>query len=103
MNLFNWASSTDLHDLVKSCIVHYELKFIHPFEDGNGRMGRFWQSLILFNHNSIFRFIPIESLIKNNQQQSYDVLEKCDKAGESTFFIEFMLGIIDTCLLEYVG
>jgi Fic family protein len=102
-NLFSWAESSDLHDLVKSCIVHYELEFIHPFEDGNGRMGRFWQSLILYNYNSLFRFIPVESLIKENQKSYYEVLELCDKAGESTLFIEFMLGIIDECLLEYVN
>jgi Fic family protein len=102
-NLFKWAESSDLHSLVKSCIIHYELEFIHPFEDGNGRMGRFWQSLILYNYNSLFRFIPIESLIKDNQKSYYDVLEQCDKAGESTLFIEFMLEIIDKCLLEYVN
>jgi Fic family protein len=102
-NLFSWAKSTDLHELVKSCIVHYELEFIHPFEDGNGRMGRFWQSLMLYNYNSLFRFIPVESLIKDNQKSYYEILELCDKAGESTLFIEFMLEIVDECLLEYVN
>lgn len=101
--LFNWAKSSDLHELVKSCIVHYELEFIHPFEDGNGRIGRFWQSLMLYNYNSLFKYIPVESLIKENQKNYYEVLELCDKAGESTLFIDFMLGIIDQCLTEYVN
>lgn len=102
-NLFNWARTSDLHDLVKSCIVHYELEFIHPFEDGNGRIGRFWQSLMLYNYNSLFKFIPVESLIKDNQKSYYEVLELCDKTGESTLFIEFMLEIIDECLRDYIN
>ncbi len=102
-NLLNWAKSTDLHDLVKSCVVHYELEFIHPFEDGNGRIGRFWQSLMLYSYNSLFRYIPVESLIKENQKSYYKVLELCEKAEESTLFIEFMLKIIDECLIEYVS
>lgn len=100
--LFSWAKEEiELHFLIKSCIVHYEIEFIHPFEDGNGRMGRLWQTLILAKHNSVFKFVPVESLIEKNQMAYYEALEKCDKAGESTDFIEFMLGLIHQALKEF--
>ncbi len=92
--------SNDL-DLIKSCVFHYEFEFIHPFEDGNGRLGRFWQTLILSRYNSIFEFIPIESQIFQNQQEYYKVLEACDKKGDSTEFVEWMLGIVSTSLREF--
>lgn len=101
--LFKWIKEDEVHLLVKSCIAHYEIEFIHPFQDGNGRIGRFWQSLILKEFNSVFSFIPVESLIKDNQQLYYDALEKCDREGESTFFIEFMLGLIDQSLVKYLN
>lgn len=99
-NLFKYLKSDD-HLLVKSCVFHYEQEFIHPFSDGNGRMGRLWQSLILSQFNSVFEFIPIESLIKDNQQEYYQALEKSDKAGESTIFLEFMLSIIHQALKDF--
>lgn len=99
---FNWIKSDDTHALIKSCVAHYEIESIHPFEDGNGRMGKFWQTVILQEFNSVFRYIPTESLIKVNQQVYYNVLEKCDKIGESTVFIEFMLGLINQGLKEYI-
>ena len=69
-NLFKWAKSEkELHPLIKSCILHYEIEFIHPFEDGNGRMGRFWQTVILAEYDTIFSYLPIESLIKDNQKK----------------------------------
>lgn len=100
--LFHWIKSEkELHHLIKSCIVHYEIEFIHPFEDGNGRIGRFWQTVILADFNSIFLYVPIESLIEKNQKAYYQTLELCDKAGNSTLFIEFMLEIIFNSLKEF--
>lgn len=101
-NLFIWArKEQDLHPLIKSCVLHYEIEFIHPFEDGNGRMGRFWQSVVLSKYNPLFCYLPIESLIKDNQKKYYSVLEKCDKAGHCTFFIEFMLELILSATQEF--
>jgi len=84
--------------LIKSCVFHYEFKFIHPFVDGNGRMGRLWQTVILKDYSPVFEFLPIESLIKERQQDYYDVLGKSDNQGNSTRFIEFMLKIINIAL-----
>lgn len=89
--LFQWLSNTDEHPLIVSSVFHYEFEFIHPFIDGNGRMGRFWQSLILYSWNSYFSVIPIESIIRDKQQEYYKVLEECGSSGESTLFIEFAL------------
>ena len=82
------------HFLIKSSIAHYEIEFIHPFSDGNGRMGRLWQTIILTSHNPIFEYLPIESSIKNHQQEYYDALEKSDKSGDSSPFVEFILEMI---------
>ena len=77
--------------LVKSCVFHYEFEFIHPFLDGNGRMGRLWQTMILKEYSPVFEFSPIETLIKERQQDYYHVLGTSDNRGDSTNFIEFML------------
>lgn len=101
-NLLTWIKKeVDLHPLVVSSIVHYEIEFIHPFEDGNGRMGRFWQTLLLSKFDPLFKFIPIESVIEKNQKKYYKALEESDKQGESTAFIEFMLQTILTALKEF--
>jgi len=100
-NVFKWIKKEkEVHFLILSSIVHYEIEFIHPFEDGNGRMGRFWQDLILKEHDAFFRYVPIESLIEKNQKKYYKALEKSDKNGDSTAFIEFMLEIIKSSLEE---
>jgi len=84
----------ETHILIKACVFHYEFLFIHPFMDGNGRMARLWQHLILISYNPVFRFFSIESLIKENQKKYYNALEKSDKSGESTVFVEFLLELI---------
>ncbi|MEA3353068.1 MAG: Fic family protein [Campylobacterota bacterium] len=92
--LFEWLSNTKEHPLIVSSVFHYEFEFIHPFVDGNGRIGRFWQSLILYQYKSIFSFIPIESLVRDRQKEYYKALEDSGTLGESTPFIEFMLETI---------
>lgn len=87
--------------LIKACIFHYELEFIHPFEDGNGRMGRLWQQAILMNSYPLFEHLPIESLIHKNQKKYYAALEKSDIQGESTAFIEFSLEMIKLSLATF--
>lgn len=100
-NIFTWMKKEkELHPLILSSIIHYEIEFIHPFEDGNGRIGRFWQSLILKEFDNFLQYVPIESLIEKNQKRYYKVLEVSDQAGDSTVFIEFMLEIIKESLLE---
>ena len=95
-DLFEWVRKTDVHPLVSSCVFHYEFEFIHPFIDGNGRMGRYWQTMLLSRWKGIFAWIPVETIVKEHQQEYYDVIARCDAAGNSTAFIEFML----RCLLD---
>jgi Fic family protein len=99
-DLFSYLKKDKDPLLIKSCVFHYELEFIHPFEDGNGRMGRLWQSVILKDLNPIFLFLPVETIIKQKQSAYYKVLAKSDKSGNSTPFIEFILAAIDKALDE---
>ncbi|WP_187378552.1 MULTISPECIES: Fic family protein [Oceanobacillus] len=100
-DLFTWAKTATTPALIKSCVMHYEIEAIHPFEDGNGRMGRFWQNVILSQWQPIFAWIPIETIIYEHQQRYYDVLALADKDNNSTDFIEFMLDVILETLQNY--
>lgn len=100
--LFQFLRTDESHPLITGCVFHYELEFIHPFEDGNGRMGRFWHSLLLYRYDPVFEFIPVESLIKEHQQDYYDVLRASDRAGDSTTFVEFALSMIREALEQFL-
>jgi len=102
-DLFKYLKNEDELTLIKSCVFHYEMEFIHPFMDGNGRMGRLWQTVILMQQYPVFEFLPFETLISQTQQDYYNVLAQSDKAGRSTLFIEYMLDVIDKSLNELLS
>lgn len=98
--LFQYVKKSEDLELIKSCVFHYEMEFIHPFLDGNGRMGRLWQTLILMKKYPIFEFIPFETFIGDDQELYYKALSDSDKSGTSTQFIEYMLSVINRSLRE---
>jgi Fic family protein len=93
-DLFHWLRKAEYHPLVASSVFHYEFEFIHPFADGNGRMGRLWQTLVLSRWNPLFLLIPVESMVYAHQQEYYDALQQCTQQGLVTPFLEFMLTMI---------
>ncbi len=93
-NLFIWLADTALHPLISSSVFHYEFEFIHPFSDGNGRLGRLWQTVMLYRWNPLFEYIPVESLIHKHQQAYYNALQESTDLCDSAPFIEFMLTMI---------
>ena len=101
--LLGWLRGTDVHPLVASCVFHYEFEFIHPFADGNGRIGRLWQSLILSRWQPALAWLPVETVIREQQGEYYAALAASDLASDATAFTEFMLGALRTALSEAIS
>ena len=101
-DLFSCINTSEVHPLIKSCVFYYEFEFIHPFQDGNGRLGRLWQTAILKEWKKVFAWIPVESLIKDNQTEYYKALKSSDKNADSTLFIEFMLSLLLRTIEEII-
>ena len=102
-DLFVWLENSDDHLLIRSCVFHYEFEFIHPFADGNGRIGRLWQSLILGKLNPLFEHLPVENMVYANQQTYYDAITQSSALGDSQPFIDFMLQEILNALEDHKG
>ena len=100
-DLFKWAGASELNPIIKACVLHYEIETVHPFPDGNGRIGRLWQSVILCRYNELFRSMPIETLVHANQQRYYEAIEMSRRENSSTAFIEFMLEMILRTMDEF--
>lgn len=103
MELLDWAKTSEVHMLIRSCVFHYELELIHPFADGNGRVGVLWHTLLLSKWNPAFAWLPVESIIHDRQQEYYAAINASNDAGESTLFIEFMLSAIKALLIEAIN
>lgn len=103
MELLDWVKINEVHMLIRSCVFHYEFELIHPFADGNGRVGRLWHTLLLSKWNPAFAWLPVESIIHDRQQEYYDAINASNNAGESTVFIEFMLSAIKASLINVIS
>lgn len=103
MELLDWVKNSDVHMLIRSCVFHYEFELIHPFADGNGRVGRLWHTLLLSKWNPAFAWLPVESIIHDRQQEYYAAINASNDAGESTVFIEFMLSAIKASLIDAIS
>lgn len=103
MELLDWTKNSDIHMLIRSCVFHYELELIHPFADGNGRIGRLWHTLLLSKWNPSFAWLPVESMIHARQPEYYAAINASNDAGESTMFIEFMLSTIKASLIDAIN
>ncbi len=101
--LFNWLKTSSANMLIKSSVFHYEFEFIHPFRDGNGRMGRLWQTALLSNWKPIFAWIPIESIIKDNQEEYYNAITYSTSQAKSNIFILFMLNVINKAVQDILN
>ena len=103
MELLDWVKSSDVHMLIRSCVFHYEFELIHPFADGNGRVGRLWHTLLLSKWNPAFAWLPVESMIHARQPEYYAAINASNASGESTAFIEFMLSTIKASLIDAIN
>jgi len=99
-DLLGWLAKTEAHPLIASSAVHYELEFIHPFSDGNGRIGRLWQTLILSRWQPMLAYLPVETVIQRRQDDYYRALGEADRASDCSGFIRFMLEAIDDALQQ---
>lgn len=103
MELLDWVKNSDVHMLIRSCVFHYEFELIHPFADGNGRVGRLWHTLLLSKWNPAFAWLPVESIIHDRQEAYYAAINASNDAGESTVFIEFMFSAIKVSLMDVIN
>lgn len=103
MKLLDWVKTSDVHILIRSCVFHYEFELIHPFSDGNGRVGRLWHTLLLSKWNPAFAWLPVESIIHDRQEEYYAAINASNAAGGSTEFIAFMLSAIKASLIDTIS